>query len=502
MWLSHSERPLSVRELCHALGVEMDSTDLNPGNVPAIETVLACFLGLVIVEASSRTVRLIHYTLQEYLSNSTDLFYCPHLRIAQVCLRYLHLPCIGDLSPYLGWPRLETPLLGYTSCFWGTHIKREIPETVSTLALRLLGGFDEHVSSGVLLSSSLENWGRELCRSNPKGFTGLHGTAYFGIVNTALALLEMGEWDLDATDVGGNTAISWAARKGHGAMVEMLLEREHVTPDTVDKAGRTALSWAAGNGYEDIVVMLLERDDVTPNTTDKTGRTPLSWAAGNGREGIVESLLEWGDVTPDTADEDGRTPLSWAAGNGYEDIVEILLKQDDVTPDMADEHDRTPLSWAAGMGREGIVEMLLEQGYVTPDTADEDGRTPLSWAAGDGHEHIVKMLLEREDAAPGTVDNNGRTPLWWAKERRHIKVAEMLRSQCNASPDMISLTGQTAQIQISGNQHARAPKRPLDNQGSFPPSNNNNSLNNPSLAEHSASSERPSKKIRTFYHPR
>ena len=128
MWLSHSERPLSVNELCHALGVEINSTDLSPENIPAIETVLACSLGLVVVEASSRTVRLIHHTPQEYLSNSTDLFYSPHLTIAQVCLSYLHLPCIGDLLLNLGWPWAQTPLLGYTSCFWGTHIKKEIPE--------------------------------------------------------------------------------------------------------------------------------------------------------------------------------------------------------------------------------------------------------------------------------------------------------------------------------------------------------------------------------------
>ena len=32
MWVSHSERPLHVDELCHALGVEGGSTDLNTRN--------------------------------------------------------------------------------------------------------------------------------------------------------------------------------------------------------------------------------------------------------------------------------------------------------------------------------------------------------------------------------------------------------------------------------------------------------------------------------------
>jgi len=65
MWVSHAERPLHVDELRHALGVE-GSIDLDIGNIPAIETLLACSLGLVTVEKSSSTVRLVHYSLQEY----------------------------------------------------------------------------------------------------------------------------------------------------------------------------------------------------------------------------------------------------------------------------------------------------------------------------------------------------------------------------------------------------------------------------------------------------
>jgi len=90
MWISHSERPLHVDELCHALGVEEGSTDLNIRNIPPIETLLTCCLGLVTVEKSSSTLRLVHYTLQEYLSNNLNLFIKPHSMIAEVCLTYLN----------------------------------------------------------------------------------------------------------------------------------------------------------------------------------------------------------------------------------------------------------------------------------------------------------------------------------------------------------------------------------------------------------------------------
>ena len=99
MWVSHSERPLHVDELCHALGVEEGSMDLNTRNIPAIETLLTCCLGLVTVEKSSSTVRPVHYTLQEYLSRNPGLFIKPHSAIAEICLTYLNFRQVKGISP-------------------------------------------------------------------------------------------------------------------------------------------------------------------------------------------------------------------------------------------------------------------------------------------------------------------------------------------------------------------------------------------------------------------
>jgi len=56
MWICHSERPLLVDELCHALAVEIGSTHFNSDNVPATETLLACCQGLVMVDREASTV--------------------------------------------------------------------------------------------------------------------------------------------------------------------------------------------------------------------------------------------------------------------------------------------------------------------------------------------------------------------------------------------------------------------------------------------------------------
>ena len=88
MWVLYSGRPLRTQELCHALWVEIGSADLDTDteNVLALRTLVSCCLGLVTVEVSSSTVRLVHFTLQEHLSNDPTLFHSPHLAIVEVCL--------------------------------------------------------------------------------------------------------------------------------------------------------------------------------------------------------------------------------------------------------------------------------------------------------------------------------------------------------------------------------------------------------------------------------
>ena len=70
MWISNAERPLRADELCHALAVQLGTTDFDFGNIPSISTLVSCCQGLITVDKEASTVRLIHFTLQEYLSSS------------------------------------------------------------------------------------------------------------------------------------------------------------------------------------------------------------------------------------------------------------------------------------------------------------------------------------------------------------------------------------------------------------------------------------------------
>jgi len=444
MWVLYSERPLRAHELSHALGVEIGSTDLDPESVPGLRTLVSSCLGLVTVEASSSTVRLVHFTLQEHLSRDPTLFSNPHSTIAEVCLTYLNFRCIRNLSPTLDSAPEATPLLQYASMYWGRHTRREMTANSKILALELLNRFDEHISTQLLLLHYNRDRGGGPYFDGvggPTKFTGLHGVAFLGIAVIVPAVLDMKVWDVNSYDCMGMTALTWAAARGHEEVVKMFLGREDVNPDQADtEYGWTPLSWAAANGNEGVVKMVLKRKDVNRNQADtKWGSTPLSWAATKGHEGVVKILLEQKDVNPDQADTgSGRTPLSWAAGGGYEGIVKMLLERKDVNPDLADtEYGRTPLSWAARSGHEGIVKMLLERKDVDPDLADTgSGRTPLSWAAKGGHKGIVKMLLERKDVNPDLADTgSGRTPLSWAAGGGYEGIVKMLLERKDVDPN-------------------------------------------------------------------
>ena len=121
MWISCSERPLKADELCHALAVEVGTTDLHVGNVPSIRTLLSCTLGLVTVDEKASVVRLVHFTLQEYLATHPSLFVTPHSMMAEICLTYLNFRSICELSTALDTIPLTTPFLRYASCYWGFH---------------------------------------------------------------------------------------------------------------------------------------------------------------------------------------------------------------------------------------------------------------------------------------------------------------------------------------------------------------------------------------------
>jgi len=408
MWISHAERPLQADDLCYALAVQLGSTDFDVGNIPSMSALVNCCQGLITVDKEASTVRLIHFTLQEYLSAHRDLFIKPHSAMAEICLTYLNSQHVKALSTAHSPDARKTPFLQYCSVFWGVHAKKELSDYGRSLALNLLK--DDYSQIPTKLLFAHENFDLEEHDTHPP-FSGLHCASFFGIVEVVVALIEGGGSDVNGESLWGCTPLSWAAYNGHEEVVKILLAREEVIPDKEDMFGQTPLSDAARNGHEGVVKILLGREGFSPDKPDRCGQAPLSYAAECGHEGVVKILLGREEVNPDAQDNSGQTPLSHAAELGHEGVVKILLRREEVNPDKQNEWGETPLLCAARNGHEGVIKILLGREEVNPDKPDKDGQTPLSYAARKGHEGLIEILLEREEVNPDKPDNDGLTPL-------------------------------------------------------------------------------------------
>ena len=401
MWISHAKRPLQADELCHALAVQVGSTDFDVGNIPSVPTLMNCCQGLITVDKEASAVRLIHFTLQECLSSRPNIFSKPHSAMGEICLTYLNSQQVKALRTSRSPSAQNTPFLEYCSSYWGVHAKRELSDCGRSLALELLKENYGEISTRSLLAQVKKF--PLLGFSNLSPFSGLHCASFFGIVEVVAGLIEMECYDINEGDFSGCGPIAWAARNGHEGVVKILLEQREISPDKPNNDGRTPLLYAACGGHEGVVKILLGREEVDPDGPDIWDQTPLSNAARNGHEGVVKILLGREEVNPDRPDICGQTPLSHATQCGHEGVVKILLGREEVNPDRPDNYSQAALSYAAQNGHEGVVKMLLEREEVNPDKRDIFGRTPLLYAVRYRHERVVALLQSRKAISPPTV---------------------------------------------------------------------------------------------------
>ena len=429
-WISNALRPLKLDELKEALAVRPQDHELDEEAIPEEALIVSVSAGLVTIDPESETIRLVHFTVEEYFRNLKHRWFPrAHSQIAEICLTYLSFDVFesGECSLDEEYEaRLNKHcLLEYAATNWGLHASRA-EDAIGDVALTfLLDKRKPSCASQILMNSGPRSrW----LKYAPVGFTGMHLAAYIGLASLAERCLEA-ELAVNPKDSNGRTPLSRAAAEGHTAVVKLLLERDDVEADCQDEYASTPLSWAAGNGHTAIVKLLLDRDDVVADSQDIDARTPLSWAAEEGEEAVVKLLLNRDDVIADCQDKEGRTPLSFAAERGREAVVKLLLDRDDVIADCRDKRGQTPLSWAAEKGHTVVVKLLLDRDDVAADFRDNIGRTPLSWAAGNGEEAVVKLLLDRDDVVADSKDSKGHTPLDHAIKRGYEGTIKLLKQK-------------------------------------------------------------------------
>ncbi|CAM9469870.1 unnamed protein product, partial [Ectocarpus sp. 4 AP-2014] len=108
------------------------------------------------------------------------------------------------------------------------------------------------------------------------GITALHFCIFRGNNEQAISLIESGEYDLDAGDVGGQTPTHIACYRDNIEVVKKLVEAG-ADPAKADKSGNTPMHAAAGEGAIAVVRYFVEKG-VPGNIKNAEGFTPLDLA--------------------------------------------------------------------------------------------------------------------------------------------------------------------------------------------------------------------------------
>ncbi|KAB8271024.1 hypothetical protein BDV30DRAFT_228526 [Aspergillus minisclerotigenes] len=340
-WVHLAERPVSVDELLCSLAIEDGDKAFNRRGIPVRSTLLSCCHGLVVIDQETHTVRLVHYSFQEYLNQQSKMFGLSkeewHSQIARTCLTFLNFP-EETADDYMG-----ITLLSYAATKWGHHLRR--------------------------MDVNDEN------RNTPLSYA-----VEYKCERAVRLLLDKGA-PVDTKNKFGETPLLIAAHGGFERIVELLLERG-AEVDSMDPYGRTPLLYAALSGFEKIVRLLLAKNAAVDSLDHKYGRTPLLWAIAKDHEAIARLLIDKGAAV-DTVDATyGWTPLIWAAYHGWETIARLLIEKGAAINSVDSKYGRTPLLLALEYRHEAIVKLLLSNGAAA--LMDSGGNIDLATWKGDG----------------------------------------------------------------------------------------------------------------------
>ncbi|KAI9858732.1 MAG: hypothetical protein M1813_007364, partial [Trichoglossum hirsutum] len=432
-WISLAFRPLIVVQLQHPLAIDPKDKDIDKDALPYEEYLVSICAGLVTIDQESNTIRLVHYTIQEYFERiCTTWFPYAQTRIAMTCLLYISLdvfakgPCGSnkELKALLQ----KYPLFQYAAGHWGDHARGDLEETIEGLAL-------EFVIQGIRQSRyrHIDYHGRD--HGLAEDVTGLRIIAYFGLEGNSPATAQtprrqcrlQGYQRSDSKDNYSRTPLSYAAEGGHEVVVKLLLGAKDVDPNSRNNDSSTSsLLCTARGGHEAVIGLLLSANGVDPNSKNKDGSTPLLYATSGGHEATVKLLLGAKGIDLDSKNNDSSTPLLYAARGGHEAIVKLLLGAKGVDPNSKDKHGRTPLSNAAEGRHEAIVKLLLIVEGIDQDSKSGSGYSPLIYAAQKGHKAIVKLLLSVKGIDLDSKDRYGRMTLTYATMMGHEAIIELL----------------------------------------------------------------------------
>lgn len=434
MWIRFAFRPLHVDELRHALAIQLGDSEFDPDNLLPIRSIIESCSGLVVLDDQSSTIRLVHYTLQEYLiSNQEKLFPDGDDHITNMCLTYLCLNSILDI-PNLDISGIQTtlrqfPFLEYALSHWGNHAKKATTSKRSDsssgreLELKYLTNNLKITCACQVLdfTSSLSAQGRNHYQTY-RHESGLHVAASFGLESLVIELLDK-KIDVNSRDSDMNTALHKAVLKSHYLTTRKLIE-EGVDIDAQNVERNTALYVAVSRSDYPLAELLLE-NKADPNILCDFGWTTIHKAADVGDSSLVELLINnHANIFVKTKRE--LIALHQAARRGHTDVVRLLLDRGSLVNATTCD-GWTPLDASSSSGKLEVVRLLLERG-ADINASCNIKRTPLHRACRSGHTQTVEhLVLKGADVL--AKDSKDQLPIHRAAKGGNKKTIKILLSR-------------------------------------------------------------------------
>lgn len=170
---------------------------------------------------------------------------------------------------------------------------------------------------------------------------------------TVQALLQRG-FDPNTLDPEARHGLLMAVAEPALKVAEVLVQAKGIDINFLNSAGESALMYAALKGHLALAKLLISKDaDV-----NKTGWTPLHYAATNGHVDVIGLLLE-NHAFVDAGSPNGSTPLMLAAQYGSPQAVKLLLDEG-AQPTQKNQQGLTALDFARRASRIDAERLLSE----------------------------------------------------------------------------------------------------------------------------------------------
>ncbi|GFR89282.1 ankyrin-1 [Elysia marginata] len=265
----------------------------------------------------------------------------------------------------------------------------------------------------------------EILGQRPRTFPCLHLAAYHGHLDIVTFLVDEAGIAVNGLNAKKDSALLWAARWGHQAVVRELLSRG-ARPGLENDKGSTALYWAVRYGHTETVQLLAGEGKADVNQTRKLGLVaPIVLASALGLSDIVTILLQYG-ADANKSIRGGERPIHHAAREGFSDIIKLLVSHHAVV-DVADERGDTALLLAAKYGRVQALHTLVD-----PKAVDDYGNNMLHIAAMKNQPKVIADLHHL--VGIDQVNKEGDTSLHVACERgQNEAILDLIRLKAMAN---------------------------------------------------------------------